>query len=334
MVPNGFALSQKAREKTKLGKISMDPATFWKNFNLGSELSTSGAFIYNGIRGFHEMKSLNNGDEAFQVLYNLSVGLERLLKVAVVLLEHEDNIDQESLEKSLITHNLPELLNRIKRHTTVTLGTTHNDLLSLLSSFYKSTRYSHFTLSSVYSLDKELEAIRDYLTKHLNEEITSVSDFFAIENKIRYKKFLRRTVLKIASSIFKIIEDRSRSLNIYTYEQRHGSKAQTVFLGEFDPTNEDILWKELLIFMINAEADCGHLGFLKGIKPLDFDLGLMDDYLACFQSDGAKSEVMDELDHHYQEMESEERKTRLEMINIIGAPGVCFDLSEDEFEEE
>ena len=312
----------------------MEPVTFWKNFNLGSELSVSGSFIYNGIRGFHEMKTLNNGDEAFQVLYNLSVGLERLLKVAVVLLEHEDSIDQESLEKSLKTHNLPKLLDRINIHTPITLGTPHNDLLFLLSSFYKSTRYSHFTLSSIYSLDKELEAIREYLTKHLNEEITSASDLFAIENKTTYKKCLRRTVLKISSSIFKVIEDRSRSLNIYTYEQRCGSKAQTVFLGEFDPINEDILWKELLIFIMNAEASCGYLEFLRDIEPLDFDLALMTDYLACFQSDGAKAEVMDELEHHYQEMESEERKKRLEMINIIGAPSVYFDPSEDEFEEE
>ena len=312
----------------------MEPVTFWKNFNLGSELSVSGNFIYNGIRGFHEMKTLNNGDEAFQVLYNLSVGLERLFKVAVVLLEHEDYIDQESLEQSLITHNLPDLMNRIKKHAHLTLGKTHYDLLSVLSSFYKSTRYSRFTLSSVYSLDEDLEAIRGYLSKHLNEEITSASDFFAIENKTRYKKFLRRTVLKLSSSIFKVIEDRSRSLNIYTHEQRHGSKAQTVFLGEFDPTNEDILWKELLIFMMNTEASCGYLEFLKGIEPLDFDPALADDYLACFQSDSAKAEVMEELEHHYQEMGSEERKKRLEMINIIGAPGVCFDLPEDEFEEE
>jgi hypothetical protein len=57
----------------------------WKNFNLGEELSISGAFIYNGLRRFHEMRVLVHTDEIFDFLYNLSVGLERLLKIAVVL---------------------------------------------------------------------------------------------------------------------------------------------------------------------------------------------------------------------------------------------------------
>lgn len=64
----------------------MKPAQFWKNFKLGEEVSVSGAFIYNGMRRFHEMRKLDYTDEVFEVLYNLSVGFERLLKIAVVLL--------------------------------------------------------------------------------------------------------------------------------------------------------------------------------------------------------------------------------------------------------
>jgi hypothetical protein len=70
----------------------------WKNFNLGQELSVSGAFIYNGLRRFHEMRVLDNTDEIFEVLYNFAVGLERLLKIAVVLLEHNETTDQDELE--------------------------------------------------------------------------------------------------------------------------------------------------------------------------------------------------------------------------------------------
>jgi len=77
----------------------------WKNFNLGQELSISGAFIYNGLRRFHEMQELDHTDEIFEFLYNLSVGFERLLKIAVILIEHKDDSNQEALEKSLITHN-------------------------------------------------------------------------------------------------------------------------------------------------------------------------------------------------------------------------------------
>ena len=51
----------------------------WKNFNLGQELSVSGTFIYTGLRRFHEMQVLDHTDEIFEFLYNISVGLERLL---------------------------------------------------------------------------------------------------------------------------------------------------------------------------------------------------------------------------------------------------------------
>ncbi|MEL6949080.1 MAG: hypothetical protein AAGM16_02980 [Pseudomonadota bacterium] len=82
----------------------MNSEEFWKNFNLLDEISIAGAFVYNGLRRFHEMQRLDYTDELFEFLYNLSVGIERLLKVAVVLLEHDETTDVEDLEESLITH--------------------------------------------------------------------------------------------------------------------------------------------------------------------------------------------------------------------------------------
>jgi hypothetical protein len=130
--------------------MRMNKHEAWKNFNLGQELSISGAFIYNGLRRFHEMQVLDHTDEIFEFLYNLSVGLERLLKIAVVLVEHEDDSDQEALEKSLITHNHLELMKRVRQHCKFNLGTPHNQFLALLGTFYTSLRYDRFTLSSVW----------------------------------------------------------------------------------------------------------------------------------------------------------------------------------------
>jgi hypothetical protein len=45
----------------------MKPTEFWKNFELGEELSVSGAFIYNGPRRFHELHKLDHTDEIFEV---------------------------------------------------------------------------------------------------------------------------------------------------------------------------------------------------------------------------------------------------------------------------
>ena len=61
----------------------MNPSDFWKNFRLGEEIHISGTFIYYGLRRFHELRKLDFDDELFEFLYELSVGLERLLKSAV-----------------------------------------------------------------------------------------------------------------------------------------------------------------------------------------------------------------------------------------------------------
>lgn len=307
----------------------MKPTQFWKNFNLGEELSISGAFIYNGMRRFYEMQGLNYTDEAFEVLYNLSVGFERLLKIAVVLLEHDDSIDQEELEKSLITHNHLELLSRVRKHVQINLTSPHNDLLSLLGKFYKSLRYDRFSLSSVYDSKREIEALCALLSKHLNLNINIQRDtLLGIQNEDRYRRFIRKTVLKISKTLYDVVANRARDLNLYTYELRSGSKAETVFLREVDISDEDVLWKELLIFFMNTKSTSGYLEFLRGISPLDFDPALVGDYLECFQSDAAKSFVMDELEHLYEELG--EKGSRLELMNVIGAPNVDFDFPEDE----
>ena len=78
----------------------MNPTDYWKNFQLGTELDVAGKFIYNGLRSLHEMGSLNHEEEIFEFLYSLAVGLERLLKIAVILIEHDDKVD-EKFEQSL-----------------------------------------------------------------------------------------------------------------------------------------------------------------------------------------------------------------------------------------
>ena len=106
----------------------MTPGEYWKNFHLGEELSISGMFIYNGLKCFHQMDTLDNVDEIFEFQYNLSVGLERLLKVAVVLLEHDKDTNIEEFEESLITHNHLELVQRIKKHSSLNLSKPHKEL--------------------------------------------------------------------------------------------------------------------------------------------------------------------------------------------------------------
>jgi hypothetical protein len=305
----------------------------WKNFNLGQELSISGAFIYNGLRRFHEMQVLDHTDEIFEFLYNLSVGLERLLKIAVVLVEHKDDSNQEVLEKSLITHNHLELMKRVRQHCKVNFGAPHNEFLALLSTFYTSLRYDRFTLSSVYDPDRERNALCSFLSKYLKVDLEQSSGFFATQNDTRYRKYIRGIVTKISSALFEVVRNKASELNLYTYELRHGSRAETIFLGQADLPAEEVLWKELLVFFMNTKSSSGHLEFLRSIEPLEFDPELAGDYLQCFQSDTAKAFVMDELDCLYSELEKPGE--RLEMMSVIGNPNVYFDSpnSDDDDEE-
>lgn len=308
----------------------MNSTQFWKNFRLQEELSISGAFIYRGMRCFHEMRRLDCGEEVFEVLYNLSVGFERLLKVAVVLLEHDDLLDQDKLERSLITHGHLDLLRRVKRHVPVLLAAPHNDLLALLGKFYKTLRYGRFSLSSAYHAQRETGAICVLLEKHLKVAARSGDSCMACENTEKFRQFMRRTILKIASTIYKVIRDRAAILNIYTYELRNGSKAESVFLRGVDISDEDTLWKELLIFFMNAQAPSKYLEFLRGIAPLGFDPALVGEYLECFRSDDSKAIVMDELEELYQELEN--RRERLKLLSYIANPNVCFDAPDDELD--
>jgi hypothetical protein len=305
----------------------MKPTEIWKNFKLGEELSVSGAFIYNGMRRFHEMRKLDFTDEVFEVLYNLSVGFERLLKIAVVLLEHDESKDQGTLEQSLITHSHLDLLARVKSYAPISLATPHNDLLGLLGTFYKSLRYDRFALSSAYNSEREMEALCDFLRKHLSVDIARDS-IFGTANEDRYRRFFRRTILKISKALYEIVEKRATELNLYTYELRHGSKAETIFLRQVDIADEDVLWKELLIFFMNTQSSSGYIDFLRGITPLEFDPELTGDYLDCFQSDSAKALVMDELEHLYEEIEGKKGE-RLEVMRVIASPNVSFDAPED-----
>ena len=307
----------------------MKPTEAWKNYNLGSELSVAGTFIYNGVRRFHEVSRLDNADEVFEILYNLSVGLERLLKIAVVLIEHTDQSDTAALEQSLITHNHVELLDRVRDVHALSLGKSHIEFLGLLARFYKSIRYDRFSVASVYDPNKELAELQGFIGKHLKVEFKGNS-IFGVSNEDRYKKFIRKLVTRISGTLYELIDARASALNLYTYELRYGSKAHTVFFRKVDIPAEDVLWKELLVFFMNTDSDHGAFKFLRDIDPLPFDPALATDYLSCFQSDAAKSEVVDELEHYYEEID--EPGKRLELMSVIGNSYVYFDYPDDEEE--
>lgn len=303
----------------------------WKNFDLGTEIDVAGTFIYNGVRCFHEMQTLDHADEVFEFLYNVSVGLERLLKVAVILLEHDKIENQDQFKKSLITHVHLDLINRVKKHVTLQLATPHNDFLSMLGTFYKSFRYDRFNLSGNWQPDKEKAALRGYIEKHLLVILEPTTSIIPTKNTANFRRHIGKVVGKISSQIFEVVRKAAQDLNIYTYELRSESKAAKIFLkSECDFNLEDVLWKELLVFFMNSKANTKLFDFLRSIEPLDFDPGLAPEYLQCFQSEKAKMSIVDELEEHYLNVKN--KRERFEMIDLIGNPMAYLDDNEDDIE--
>lgn len=307
----------------------MNKIQFWKNFKLGTELDISGRFIYNGLRYFHEMETLYYEGEVFEVLYNLSVGLERLLKIAVILSEHDKSKNQDEFEKSLITHNHLELLKRLKDKYKIKIASPHNEFLQMLSVFYKSHRYGRFSIASIGTASQEKLSFHAYLKKHLKIEINDEFPFSITPNSSKFKKFIGRIVGKISTQLFDIIAKEATRLNIYTNEIRYGSKAAKIFLSnKFEFSDEDVLWKELLIYFLNHHETSDYIEFIKSIEPLEFDPGLVGDYLQCFGSDEKKLDVIDELETLYEDLEKP--GDRLHALSIVGNPSVCFDMNYNE----
>lgn len=304
----------------------MNKSTYWKNFKLGKELDISGRFIYNGLECFHNMKSFHYEEDAFEFLYNISVGIERLLKICIILIEHNDNLDQEKFEKSLRTHNHQDLLTRIQKKHKLKLSKPHSDFMQILVKFYKSYRYGRYGLGFVG--DGEKIELHHFLEKHLKLEIDDETLFVTL-NENMIKNFIGKIIGKITQQLYEIISLEARRLNIYTYEIRYATKAYKIFIArQYNFFNEDILWKELLIFFVNSKNNSGEMKFIKSIKPLDFGSLLLANYMQCFGSNLKKlAFIMDELEHHYMGLENV--KDRLNTIEVIGNPAITWDDDED-----
>src|SRR3546814_13769037 len=127
--------------------MQMMRAELCKNFRLGGELDVTGTFIDNGLRRVHELHKLDYSADLFEVFYQLSVGIERLMKSALVLLEHDDASDQDAFERSLSTHNHQSLLERIQKHVDIKPANSDNAFLHLHHRLYANMRYERFSLT-------------------------------------------------------------------------------------------------------------------------------------------------------------------------------------------
>jgi hypothetical protein len=312
--------------------MKMSAGQWWKNFSLVKELDIAGSFIYNGLRSLHEMDSLHYESEVFEVLYGLSVGVERLLKICVILLEHDSAVDQEAFEKSLITHTHSDLARRIQEKHDLGLTAPYNEFLSLLGEFYKTHRYGRYGMEMAIGGKSEKTLLTTYLEKQLQTKFCDNAPFDITKLDKRCRKCLGKRVGTLCEKLYEVINKEASRLNIFTYELRNSSKASRIFLRKkYDFYDDDVLLKELLIFLIHSDPEHEHAGVLRliqNIEPLDFDPGMLQEYIASFGSRVATEEILDELEHHYSDVANVGE--RLDCVDAIGNPNVFFNSGEDD----
>lgn len=284
----------------------MKPDQWWKNFGMGLEVDAAGAFIYNAIRHLHVIGGLNHSVDIFEILYGLSVGIERLQKVAVVLLEHSERWDIKELEESLMSHNTMELSNRIDKSSKQNLSGVHKELLSLLSKFYKTHRYGRYSLSSVPDIDADKVLFIEYLKKHLAIKVPDDEALFGIPNTKQIKRFIGKVVKKVTDGLYDIISRRARELNIFTYELRCDSKAMKVFMGkQLDFIDEDKIRREMLLYLMSSRTTGEHVNLLRDYESLDLDPALAPAYIKSLLNDSPEhlGYVSGEIEAQYDDID-------------------------------
>lgn len=302
---------------------------WWKEFALGAELDVAGSFIYNGVKSLHELDFLDQSVDIFEVLYSLSVGIERLLKVAVILIEHDDKTDVDKLEASLITHSTIELANRVQARVNLDLADIHCEWLSLLSLFYKSYRYGRYTVRAVPDVFEERRVFQEFLAKHLKVKLGD-DEWFSLANTDQIRRFVGKVVKRITDNLFTIVRRRATALNIYTTEIRSESKAIKVFYGKrLDFVDETIKKKELLLFLMSPKAAGAHLRLLKSIDALDLDAAELPAYIKALLNDLHLPYVGGYVDELYAEVTDVPR--RLALLRVMENTHVAYD-SDDEDE--
>jgi hypothetical protein len=307
-----------------------DPNFFWKDFRLGTELQISGSFIYNAIYTLENMQTFYYEAECFEFLYNLSVGLERLQKIAVILLEHDSALSQEQFEKTLITHNHLELLHRIKKKRKLNLGKQHIKFLQLLDSFYNSARYDRYNLASVYRPPQDQRGLIQFISEELKIEIKTGLPFSTgITDKMR--KFVGKLIEKLTTQLYDIIRGEANRIGTATYEIAYNSKAFKIFIAkEFDFNKERLMQREVCLFLFKNLPEDGLKKYVDQIDPLEFGQLHTNQYFDSMFNYHNDRAVMDEMEYLYEK--NKIKYERVEQILAIGSD-TNFDLL-DYFEDD
>lgn len=313
----------------------MNTLESWQNWKLNKELHIAGSFIYDSIELLHKMKYLNHEDECFDFLYKISVGLERLLKIALVLQEASNLGSQEELiafEKSLITHVHLVLVDKLKQKNNVfDFDDRVNSFLQELGEFYKTIRYIRFQHDSVFHDQSARRSVLMLLEKYNIVTLPENIDYFPIRNSAKIRRFFQKRIEKICNHTYQAIENKAQDLNIYTYEIRSDSKAFKIFVAkEFSFEKEDICSLEVLIYLLSLEKTHEIKQYIEEIEALNLGFEELFSYVHGINNYLDMQYLRGEIEEVYAE-DVKNKNDRIRKIKSFGGlPYFFYELNEDD----
>lgn len=290
----------------------MDEHWSYKNFNMVVELDIAGEFIYNGIHEIYRVSHFANDGSTFTALYDTSVGIERLQKIVYVLWGMDDYVDEKEFEKSLITHSHTGLRDKIiqlvnAKGEKLEFCSRENAFFNILDSFYNHARYMRFNVEGDWNA--ELKLLRKFAEDNdlIDQSMDLCQENYMIVSE-KFKEIIGRTIGSIAHKYYRLIKEGSNRNTTYTYELRSGSKAEKVFAGEYkknslmrEQLDESVAFKELLVFFRKMQHKNAFIKFIDEIEPLDFDPGLLVEYLETVIKGDIPQTLIDDVEYMYGE---------------------------------
>lgn len=293
---------------------------------MGDELDICGNLIYDlKTHSFLALKNKSNS-EAFRFFYNLSISIERLLKIIIYLKDGKlTQKDKNNNVDGNMHHTIGKLLNEVK----ITFKNPGSKkIINYLTSkkYYDNYRYINFEVNGKEKAKIYLNHLIDLLNTFLpkkNKIQESWSDWtYSFYDKARsYADQLQVGVLGISKTLYAEIVKLSKGNGLFIEEFSQNEKAVNVFLDYSIENNEngltdEFLKQELIIFLIkssikNNRWETEVISNEKDVPSLDIDEEFFQDAIKTLMDSGESleyfgiREAIEELIHNklYEEIE-------------------------------
>ncbi len=282
-----------------------------RSLALNSELDIAGDALFRGLRGYYSLQDRRSDlgsaeTEVFVFMYQTSIGIERLIKIAHRLLAVEvHNFTYRG------GHKIVELHEKTIKYSSMTMRRDELNILQVLEEFYGPGRYSNLDTGpgmSPHSLLKE------YMKNHTVDA-----------------SILGSTFGHLIDSYYRLIEELSQKHGVFSYELRYDSNATKIFYGV--RLHDDIFelfkyehraFKEFVVGLIALrDAPLSDVGtFLTGIKSLDDTLySEMDlfELLREFELGNIPMDFVSLVDAAYEELSEVDKKRRDSDMSVFDA---------------